>query len=63
MILMRMTNQHRRRSAAVERYRQQTGGAFWRVQRTPGIENDAITVRMRYFNAASADLLRTAMNR
>jgi hypothetical protein len=62
MVLMGMTDQDCRRSAPVERSRKQTGGAIRRVERSPSIENKALTIRMRNLDATSANLSRAAMD-
>ena len=62
MVLMRMTDQDCCRAAQVERCGQQAGGAIRRIKRTPGIENKALTIRMRNLDATSADLARAAVD-
>jgi hypothetical protein len=48
---------------AVERPGQEPGGALRRVERPPGVEDEAVAVRMGDLDAAPADLLRAAMDR
>jgi hypothetical protein len=59
---MWMTNQDGSRVAPIKRYRQQASGALGRVKRSPGVEDEAITVRVCDLDAAPADLPSTAMN-
>lgn len=63
MILMRMTDQERRRPASVERFRQQAGRALRRVERPTGIEDEAIAIRVLDFDADATDLPCAAMDR
>ena len=62
MILMRMANQDSRRSRQIERGRQQARRALRSVQGTSRIEDESLTVRMRYFDATAANLLGAAVN-
>jgi hypothetical protein len=62
MVLMRMADQNGRRSAAVERRRQQPGGSIRSIQRAPRIENEALATRMLDFNAAPTNLVGAAMD-
>jgi len=62
MVLMGMTDQHSRWAGPIKRSRQQTSGAFRRVQRSPGIKDKAVAIRVHDFDAGPADLLRAAVD-
>ena len=62
MILMGMADEDGRRSGPIQRGRQQASGAFRRVERSPGIEDKAVAIRMHDFDAGPTDLLRAAMD-
>ena len=63
MVLMRVTDEDRSRPAPIKRCSQQPGSALGRVERSPGVKDDAVTLRVRDLDAAPADLLSAAMNR
>ena len=62
MVLVRMADEDGRRACPIKRCGQEAGGAFRRVQRPPGVEDEAVSVRVRDLDAAPADLLGAAMN-
>lgn len=62
MILMRMTDQHSRWPRHVKARRQEAVRPLRRIERSAGVEDEAGSVRMGYLDAATADLLRAAMN-
>lgn len=62
MVLMWMADEDGRRPAPIKRCRQQPGGPLGCVQRSSGVEDDAIAVRVSDLDAAPADLLSAAMN-
>lgn len=62
MVLMRVADQDGRQSAFVERLRKQARRAIRSIQGTPGVQNNSLATRMSYLNAASTNLLGTAMN-
>jgi hypothetical protein len=57
-----MTDQDRRRTGPIQRRRQQAGGVFRCIQRSPRVEDKAVTSRMLNFNAAPANLARAAVD-
>jgi hypothetical protein len=63
MVLMRMTDQDGRRAAPVERFWQEACGAFRRVKRPPGVEDNAVPGRMCNLDTASTNLSRATMDR
>jgi hypothetical protein len=62
MVLVWMADEDSSRATPIKRRRQQPGGALGRVERSPGIKDNAVTVRMRDLDAAPADLLCSAMD-
>jgi hypothetical protein len=63
MVLMRMTDQDRGGTAAVERRRYDIVGAFRCVELPPGIEDEPLTRGVLDLNTRTADLVRAAVNR
>jgi hypothetical protein len=63
MVLMRMADQECSRVALVERFRQQTRRTLRRIEWSPGVQDQPLVTRVFDLDAASADLLRTAMDR
>jgi hypothetical protein len=62
MVLMGVADQDCRRATSVERCREQAGGAIRCIERPPGVEDEALAIRMRDFDARAPDLPCTAMN-
>ena len=62
MVLVRMADEDGRRACPIKRCGQEAGGAFRRVQRPPGVEDEAVSVRVRDLDAAPADLLSTTVD-
>ena len=64
MILMGVGDQNAvDRGNDIEGFRQETGRALWRVQRSTDIQNNAMPVRRANFDAIPANLMSGAMNR
>jgi hypothetical protein len=63
MVLMRMANQDGRRAGPIEGRGQQARCAFGGVQRSPGIEDEAVSVRVLDLDATPTDLLSSAVDR
>jgi hypothetical protein len=57
-----MADEDGRRACPIERCGQEAGGALGRVERPPGVEDEAVSVRVRDLAAASADLLGAAVD-
>lgn len=60
--LMGMTDQDRRRTGPIQRRRQQASRAFRCVQRSSGIKDNAVAIRVLDFDPGPTDLLRAAMD-
>lgn len=63
MVLVRMADEDGRRACPIKRCGHETGGAFRRVERAPGVEDETVAVRVRDLDAAPADLLSAAVDR
>lgn len=62
VVLVRMADKNGGRATPIERYRQKSGCALGGIQRTAGIDEQAVTLRMHDFDATAADLPCAAMN-
>jgi hypothetical protein len=62
MILMGMADEDGRRTGPIQRRWQQASGTLRRIEWPPGIEDKAVAIRMLDFDAASANLVRAAVD-
>jgi len=62
VVLVRMADQNSGGAGTVERCRQQAGRALGRIQRTPGVEDDAVALRVHKLDATTTDLARAAVD-
>jgi hypothetical protein len=62
MVLVGMADEEGRRACPIKRYGQEAGGAFGRVERPPGVEDEAVSVRVCDLDATPADLLGAAVD-